>query len=128
MRSRRSVQLGGLPAHAHCFAPLQAHNPLLTLTLAPPCTPTSPSSCLVSCPAMQTEDFKLRMVTSVWNVADLLSCAPPLLEALLRASGTSFRWAVAWMVEGMACAGGGARVGQHLFYFLMFPFTDLLMD
>ena len=45
-------------------------------------------------PAVKTEDSKLRMVTSVWNVADLLSFAPPLLEALLRASGTSFRWAV----------------------------------
>lgn len=47
----------------------------------------------------QTAESKLRMLTSVWNVCDLLSFAPPLLETLLRATGTSIRWA--------ACAASG---------------------
>lgn len=42
----------------------------------------------------QTAESKLRMLTSVWNVCDLLSFAPPLLETLLRATGTSIRWVV----------------------------------
>ncbi|KAL4423371.1 hypothetical protein ABPG77_004302 [Micractinium sp. CCAP 211/92] len=41
---------------------------------------------------MLTADSKLRMLTSWWNVCDLLSFAPPLLELLLRSTGmwTSF--------------------------------------
>ncbi|KAL4448241.1 hypothetical protein ABPG75_005460 [Micractinium tetrahymenae] len=41
---------------------------------------------------MLTADSKLRMLTSFWNLCDLLSFAPPLLELLLRSTGlwTSF--------------------------------------
>jgi hypothetical protein len=38
---------------------------------------------------MLTAESKLRMITSIWNICDLLSFAPPLLETLLRATGTS---------------------------------------
>lgn len=60
----------------------------------------------------QTAESKLRMITSVWNVCDLLSFAPPLLETVLRATGTSIRCvhcssppARGGAAEGLASAG-----------------------
>jgi hypothetical protein len=42
------------------------------------------------CVAVQNADSKLRMLRSVWNVCDLLSFVPPLLDVALRATGTPF--------------------------------------
>ena len=105
---RRSAWLLSLPA-----APAASPPPPLPAPPAPPLTP-------------QTADSKLRMLASFWNVCDLLSFAPPLVDAALRATGTSVRWAwpglagagLAWAGlagagrgwAGRGCAGVGAPV------------------
>ncbi|EFN56237.1 hypothetical protein CHLNCDRAFT_51907 [Chlorella variabilis] len=50
---------------------------------------SSPSSRSAKALLIKTADSKLRMLASFWNVCDLLSFAPPLVDAALRATGTS---------------------------------------
>ena len=50
------------------------------------------------------------MFTSFWNVCDLLSFAPPLMEALLRATGS---YGIGFLVVGVPSLVVGVNLLRH---------------